>query len=561
MRRQIRGAQLLFKVLIPFFKNQGNGEKRGFQRKFPQPIFLFAFFLTGLLSACGGDEIGEVAVVEGFAGLVVADEPRAAVIGRDILANGGTAADAGVAMYFTMAVTLPSRAGLGGGGACIVFSSNSFDKDEDPIVDAFNFQAGAGPSRAPLPINARAMGAIHARHGVFRWEELVRHGETLARFGAPASRAFARDIDVGRGIYADDPDLVATLRAPNGELAKEGDLVVQEQLSTVLSGIRARGAGYLYQGPLAARMVDGYEALGLSVTRESLRNALPTLLEPLRVDAGRDIAYFAPPPGGGGLLSAQLWTLLSDVREFEDASQSERAHLFAEASARVFAERSAWLGNPSAASEDFIDEDHLEDIFASYDPARHHDPSAYKPAPARVLSSPYSAGFVAADRWGDAIACSFSMNGLFGTGRFLQGTGVIAAAPYVPGAVNFTPVIVANENTRDLRFAGTASGGLAAPGALLQTMLRAYENEDGGLAAAVAAPRVAHTGVPDITWVEPQVSSSLRAELTRKGHRVKEAPEIGSVLALYCEDGVLHGDQGCEVVADKRGFGLGMRVQ
>ncbi|HYZ33012.1 MAG TPA: gamma-glutamyltransferase, partial [Crenalkalicoccus sp.] len=98
-----------------------------------------------------GPPQGTPGFVRGFLGGVAADDPAAALAAREVLSSGGTAVDAAVAAGFTMAVTLPSRVGLGGGGACLVFDQAK------GVPEALTFLPGA---RAAVPAGADRPAAI-----------------------------------------------------------------------------------------------------------------------------------------------------------------------------------------------------------------------------------------------------------------------------------------------------------------------------------------------------------------------------------------------------------------
>ncbi|MEO9959917.1 MAG: gamma-glutamyltransferase, partial [Nisaea sp.] len=157
-----------------------------FKRTVPVALALCA----GLLTGCASDEVIEV--TEGFFGSVAVDEPRAAVIAQDVLVQGGTAADAAVSAYFTLAVTLPSSAGPGAGGSCLAFDpvSKRFEQLSflpQPLSDDRNAIAA--------PLGPRAMFALHARYGRLPITQLIGAPEQLARFGEPVSRRLAEDLE------------------------------------------------------------------------------------------------------------------------------------------------------------------------------------------------------------------------------------------------------------------------------------------------------------------------------------------------------------------------------
>lgn len=514
-----------------------------------------------LLGACAERrEPGTFAPVEGFAGLVTGDEPRAVLIGRDILGNGGTAVDAAVAMYFAMAVTLPSRVSLGGGGVCVLFQS------AEKKGHSIEFMARAAPSGGMVPSGMRAMAALHARYGVLRWERLVSPAESLARFGHAVSRSFEKDLAAAARVIAANPDLKRVFTARSGRLARAGDRIVQAELSGVLGGIRQRGAAYLYGGPFARRLAEASSAVGMPLTVEDVRRSLPRVTDAVSVPAGKDVAFFAPPRATGGVVAAQMWRMLTEVEPFEDAAPETRPHLFAEAALRAFADRARWMerdGSSREPIEQLVDAERVERIMAGYDAARHTPASRFSPPPPVVSAQAYSAGFVIGDQRSNAVACTFTMNRLFGSWRMAQGTGILLAAPprsQNDGSTSLTAVVVGNTNTGDVRFAGIAGEGPVAATALARVML---ETLGGGRALdeALAVARVHHGGAPDVLWHEPGVDGKVLAALRRRGHDLRQVPALGHVNAFFCPKGLKDKPESCDVANDPRGFGLAYVAQ
>ena len=160
-----------------------------------------------LALGCSSDEetnLGQIGLIEGFLGGVAADEPRAALIGRDVLSAGGSAADAATAVYFALAVTLPSSASLGGGGVCLVHDTPSARTEAIRFLARRPADVPPGTARpSAVPGNPRGFFALHSKYGVLRWEQVVAPAEGLARFGTPVSRALARDLkQVGTALLA-----------------------------------------------------------------------------------------------------------------------------------------------------------------------------------------------------------------------------------------------------------------------------------------------------------------------------------------------------------------------
>jgi gamma-glutamyltranspeptidase/glutathione hydrolase len=417
--------------------------------------------------------------VRGFLGGVVADEPTAALAGREVLALGGTAADAAVAVGFTLAVTYPSRASLGAGGACLAYSpARTGAGGGSP--EAILFTPVAPTTTVPrtdrpaaVPMLARGLFALHARYGRRPFETLVVPAEQLARFGTRASRAFVRDLNLVAVPLMADPN-AAAIFAPGGKPLAEGDTMIQAELGGTLSQIRTVGVGDLYQGTLGRRLEQGSALAGGGLTLADMRAALPKTLTPIVVPAGNDQVAFLPPPADGGLAAAAAFQSLQSTPASVQAAND-----------RALAVAAAWrAGGVDAAA-----------LLAKTAPTA---------APLPAL--PASTSFATLDRDGNAVVCVVTMDNLFGTGRVAPGTGVVlAASPASVPPPLLSAALAWNSNIRAFR---AEVGGTGQAGAPLATALALQNTLHSTAAMPVPVPDPGRANVIACSQYLPDTESS-----------------------------------------------------
>lgn len=414
--------------------------------------------------------VGTVGNVQGFLGGVAADEPQAALTGRSVLSAGGNAADAVTAMGFQLAVTLPSRAGLGSGGACLVYNPDrSGPGGGAPEAILFTSTAPGTPGSADRPAGtpmlARGLFALQARYGQRPLETLIVPAEQAARFGVVVSRALLRDLAVVAGPLAVDPGARAVF-FPDGKPLVEGASLVQPDLGGTLAQMRVAGVGDLYQGALARRLENGMPAIGGGLKVSDLRNALPRFVEALKLPSiNDDRVAFLPAPEAGGIATAVAAKVIAQGIA---SQQNTSAQAMSQSINAAAAYRQG--GNPN-------------ELLAGN-------------APAGTLGAlPASTVFGAVDRNGGAAICAVSMGNLFGTGRIAPGTGVLMGAspakapqPLLALALQYSP------NRLAFRAMSGGSGQEAAPVAAAMGLAAGLTNSqpalppEPGRATTIACP-------------------------------------------------------------------------
>jgi gamma-glutamyltranspeptidase/glutathione hydrolase len=527
------------------------------RRSRPGQIVVTAFLSVALASGCSrlpGFDSGPEGYVQGFNGAVAGDEPQAVLVARDILAAGGSAADAVVAAYFTMSVTLPTAASLGAGGVCMVH-----DKAK-AVEEAIEFtHPTSGPFAGQVaPLAPRAMQALHAKYGHLPWTQLVGPAESMARLGHPASRAFARALARAPG-NANAPGMAQIFADKLGHPVAEGARVQQVALAGTLSILRRQPA-QMYSGPLARRIVADYGRAAVPLTAEGLRGLVPHFRPVIKVERRNQIALFPPTPAG--VVAAQAWAMLYREGAWSDVNADERANLLAEVSRRSFADAGRWFAAPGGVGDgdSFVSEGRIDRLMEGLgDEGAHRAPVVDRASTFVEPVDQGSTSIIALDVFGRAVACAFTMNGTMGAGKLARETGIVIAAPPDPasrGTAALGLMMVRIGSQQQLEFLGAATGGAVVPITLATAAMKTLETKETA-EDMLDAPRYYHPARPDHVVIEDRADAGAIADrLRRSGREVVTAPSLGRANILICPRGFDAERSQCDVRTDRRAFGL-----
>ena len=506
------GVTMLFiKKKIPFL--QRKVRNCGLRRQWKLRLTALFILAPLALAGCGGGPsvpLGELGNVQGALGGAAADEPRATLVAEDILSSGGTAADAAAALYFTLAVTYPVAASLGGGGECIVY-----DKATNKLENLqFPNKAPALGGSIAIPGNIRGMAALQARYGKLPWSAIVAPAEKIAYAGEPMSRAQYMAMLLNKNNFLLDYNLEAMFKDKQGEFVAEGTKIRQVRLASLLSALRSEGGASFYSGNWARTFIEDASNAGGKVQLSDLLNYKPVWVDAQTFRVDDNMVGVSTDAYGDTYV--KLWKTLFEGKGFLRIDVSIPQVDIAEATAGIFQE------------------------FDTSSPFISHGATS----------------FVTADNKGGAVACVVGLRRPFGTGNVGEITGMVMAPNIPPEKSEFlaSPMLVVNIPNKEFYYASAATGGAAATPASVATALNIFAR-GGNLDSSIEAPRLFTMGKTLPLLYETSMPPADIAALREKFPVVLEVDRLAVVNAIYCRKGKV---ANCISRSDPRGYGLSL---
>ncbi len=537
-------------------------------------------------------------VVMGTQAMIAAEHPLEAMAAQKVLEAGGNAIDAAVAAFYMTTVVEHHQAGIGGDAFILAWLA---DQQKVVFINGTGYAPAlatrdtyrevgeipdAGPLSSSVPGAVAGFDLALRTYGTKTYAEILQPAIAAARDGHPLSVWAAGNHASNREKVSRYPSSHVLLK--NGEPFDPGDVFVQTDLARSLEMIAQQGAAAFYQGAIARRIAEFYERQGGLIRYADLAELQAEEAAPVRT-MYRGLEVVQSAPNSQGILMLIALNILEgyDLRAMGQNS-ADYAHVVTEALKLAFADRNQYIGDPrfvkdmpvdgllskeyAAARRALIRMDRaIEGVAPAGDPRRGEAVlqgerityASTRPVPGpdfetESIESPTmpppdgeTSSFSIADRYGNVVSVTHSVNSGFGSGMVVDGLGFVLnnRMPYFSleeGDVNvlaprkrprhtINPALVLKDGRPYLAF--NTPGGDNQPQAMMQAFLNVVEFGM-NVQQAVEAPTLTTSSFAGSNYPQrvsnqlalPQVlADRIGAALADRGHDL----QIGALQQPY----------------------------
>jgi gamma-glutamyltranspeptidase/glutathione hydrolase len=526
--------------------------------------------------------------VMGKSGMVASHNALSSEIAAEILAGGGNAIDAGAALGFALAVTLPRAGNIGGGGFMLVHIAELdktiaidfretaparanrdmfFDANGNVVLDEtyrFSHKSSA------VPGSVAGLAHIVQEYGTMSLAEVLEPAIRLARDGIKVTYDLAADLARSQRLK-NNPASLQKFYKPDGSNYEVGELFKQPDLAWTLSEIAEHGVSAFYSGSVAKKIVADMEAHNGLITMEDLADYKVLEREPVRSTYRGYTIEAMPAPSSGGTHVIQMLNILENFPLAKMGPESSDAlHVMAEAMKFSYADRSKYLGDPDFVeipTETLISKTYAKDLAKKISMERALSSDQVKPGNLAIYESDETTHYSVVDDEGNMVGNTYTLMFSFGSGVVIEGTGILmnnnmgnfTLRSDIPDAFglmgsennlispnrrpvsSMSPVLVSRDGA-PLLMTGSP-GGSKIISANMQMILNVVEFGM-NIADAAVAPRIHHQWKPEVLEIESGISPDTVSRLIDKGHNInfsQRSAGMGSLQTVMWREGLFYG--------------------
>ena len=522
-------------------------------------------------------------------GLVVSAHPLASEAGAQILKKGGNAFDAAIATQFALAVVYPQAGNIGGGGFLVGYTKKgekiALDYRETAPKNASRdmYLDEKGKANTDLSQNGRlAVGVpgsvsgmfyTHQKFGKLPMSVLIQPAIDLAQKGFALTEREANLLNETREDFLkhNSHPTAFTKEIP----WKKGDILVQKELAQTLKLIQKQGEKAFYEGKNAQLLVAEMKRGNGIITLEDLKNYKTKERNALQFDYKNHEIISMPLPSSGGILLAQMLKM-SSFENLEKYPQNspEAVQVMVEAERRAFADRAEFMGDPDFIEDKtqmLISEEYLKNRWKNFSFEKATPSAEVGKIIAQPKESTETTHISIIDKFGNAVAVTTTLNGLYGSKVVVKGGGYFlnnemddfSVKPGVPnmfGAVggeankiepnkrmlsSMTPTIVL-KNGKPYIVVGTP-GGTTIPTSVYQSIVNVIDFKMTP-SSAVNSAKFHHQWLPEVVFVEKNFPESTLKILEQKNYKFEKRGGIGRTEMIVIDE-----NGNATAVADSRG--------